>query len=383
MTKADFFAALHTIAPGSTPEAAQKWIDFAAECVAEEQYPDFKPSKGPEADVEKWLDTLCGGFYAVWAEYGAELAGKLVGLSLDKCCLYPGEMLQAAECLRDGGTAETISDKIVSGEIEGEQPFFPVPVHPLTERDCGPDILIREREVPCGMGDQRMEPGYILWNGTVLLENERDDSGCYKAVGNLHTPEFYRPSYTDDGRLWAFRRVQPVPENYLATAEMSVEDNYNQIDGIINDKAPLESENEALYLVGGAVYLHIQTSEDDRDYTHDDCFVTYDYTLYDKETMRQLDSGRMEIAADIRDTPSQIHCLAAQNILECRTLLGASSIEPVPMDILDALHPAVDAITNDNPPKPSLLATLRQCQEDAGKSQGGTTPLRPSRDPER
>ena len=387
MTKADFFAALHTIAPGSTPEAAQKWIDFAAECVAEEKYVNFKPSNDPEASVEKWLDTLCGGFYAVRAEYGAELTGKLVGLSLAPCCLYPGEMLQAAECLRDGGTAETISGKIALSEIESEQPFFPVPVHPLTERDCGPDILIREREVPCGMGDQRMEPGYILWNGTVLLENERDDSGCYKAVGMdgmyLHPPEFYRPSYTDDGRLWAFRRVQPVPENYLATAEMSVEDNYNQIDGIINDKAPLESENEALYLVGGAVYLHIQTSEDDRDYTHDDCFATYDYTLYDKETMRQLDSGRMEIAADIRDTPSQIHRLAAQNILECRTLLGASSIEPVPMDILDTLHPAVDAITNDNPPKPSLLATLRQCQEDAGKSQGGTTPPRPSRDPER
>ena len=178
--------------------------------------------------------------------------------------------------------------------------------------------------------------------------------------------------------------VQVVqPGDYLAAAEMSAEQNYNQIDGIINNKAPLESENEALYLVGGAVYLHIQTSEDDRDYTHDDCFATYDYILYDKETMRQLDSGRMEVVADIRDTPSQIHRLAAQNILECRTLLGASSIEPVPMDILDTLHPAVDAITNDKAPKPSLLATLRQCREDAGKSQGGTSPPSPSRDPER
>lgn len=125
MTKADFFAALHTIAPGSTPEAAQKWIDFAAECVSEEKYVNFKPSNDPEVSVEKWLDTLCGGFYAVRAEYGAELTGKLVGLSLAPCCLYPGEMLQAAECLRDGGTAETISGKIALSEIESEQPFFP------------------------------------------------------------------------------------------------------------------------------------------------------------------------------------------------------------------------------------------------------------------
>ncbi|MDE6455085.1 MAG: DUF4316 domain-containing protein, partial [Dysosmobacter sp.] len=108
------------------------------------------------------------------------------------------------------------------------------------------DILIREREVPCGLVEQRMEPGYILWNGTVLLESERDDSGCYRAGSGmdgmyLRTPELYRPSYTDDGRLWAFRQVRPTPENYLATAEMSVEGNYNQIDGIINNEAPKPS----------------------------------------------------------------------------------------------------------------------------------------------
>lgn len=388
MKRADFFAALHTVAPGSTPEAVQKWIDFAAECVSEGQYANFTPSKDQEANVENWLDTLCGGVFAVRAEYGAELAGKLVGLSLDKCCLYPGEMLQAAECLRDGGTAETIFGKIASDEIESERPFFPVPVHPLTERDCGPDILIREREVPCGLVEQRMEPGYILWNGTVLLESERDDSGCYRAGGGLdgmylRTPELYRPSYTDDGRLWAFRQVRPAPENYLATAEMSVEANYNQIDGIINNEAPLESENEALYLVGGTAYLHIQTSEDEREYTHDACFTTYGYTLYDKETMRQMDEGQMEIAADIRDTPQQIHRLAAQNILECRTLLGASSIEPVSMDILETLQAAAKAIVSREISKPSLLDTLRQCQEDAGKSQGGTATPSPSRDPER
>ncbi len=251
MTKSDFFAALHTAAPGSTPEAVQKWIDFAAECVREEQYANFTPSTDPEANVENWLDTLCGGVYAVRAEYGGELAGKLVSLSLDNCCLYPGEMLQAAECLRDGGTAEIISAKIISDEIESEQPFFPVPVHPLTERDCGPDILIREWEVPCDLTEQRTEPGFILWNGTVLLENERDGSGCYRAGSGLggmylRTQELYRPSYTDDGRLWAFRQVRPASENHLAITEMSAEDNCGQIDGIINNAAPKPSVLDAL-----------------------------------------------------------------------------------------------------------------------------------------
>ncbi len=184
---------------------------------------------------------------------------------------------------------------------------------------------------------------------------------------------------------YEIKAVQEV--NQLAAAEMSVEGNYNQIDGIINNEAPKPvveaSENEALYLVGGTAYLHIQTSEDDREYTCDDCFATYDYTLYDKETMRLIDGGRMEVVADIQDTPSQIHRLAAQNILECQTLLGASSIESVSMDILETLQVAKEVIVRSEAPKPSLLDNLRQCQEEAGRSQGGAAPSNPSRDPER
>lgn len=43
----------------------------------------------------------------------------------------------------------------------------------------------------------------------------------------------------------------------------------------------------------------------------------------------------------------------------------------------------IDGIINNEAPKPSLLDTLRQCQEDAGKSQGGTAPPSSSRDQER
>ena len=42
----------------------------------------------------------------------------------------------------------------------------------------------------------------------------------------------------------------------------------------------------------------------------------------------------------------------------------------------------IDGIINNEAPKPpSVLDNLRQCQEEAGKSQGGAAP--PSRDPER
>lgn len=43
----------------------------------------------------------------------------------------------------------------------------------------------------------------------------------------------------------------------------------------------------------------------------------------------------------------------------------------------------IDGIINNEAPKPSLLNTLRQCQENAGRSQGGTALPSLSRDPER
>lgn len=189
--------------------------------------------------------------------------------------------------------------------------------------------------------------------------------------------------------LLAYNRLHGLLENPLKTAELDMEQNCNQIDGIINNTAPrpdeLASEDEALFLVGGTTYLHVQTSEDDRDYTREDCYTTYDYTLYDKNTMRQLDGGRMEVAADIRDAPEQVHRLAAQNILECRTVLGGSPLELVPLDILETVQgAALREMEERTAPKPSLRDNLKQCQREAeNRSQGGGSPGRHSPGKER
>ena len=136
------------------------------------------------------------------------------------------------------------------------------------------EIGIVQTGVPCGLIQKRMEPGYMLADGTVLLESERDANGCYKGGAGmdgmyLQTGRLYAPVRGDDGQIRAFREVKP--ENYLAAAEMSAESSCNQMDGLINNEVP----------------------------------------------------------------------------------------------------------------KPSVLDSLRQCQEDAGKSQGGTAPPDPNRDPER
>lgn len=250
MRKSDFFASMHTLT-GCTPEATQVWISFAAECIDAEQYADFVSLGSADADMARWLDTLYAGFCQVREHYGPEMVRQVADLSLAPCCLYPYEMMQAADCLHKGGNAELILEKVNAGELDGGPPFFYVPLHPLTKRDCGPDVDIRQNGVPYGYPKERTEPGYLLRDGTALLERERDASGCYIGGAGmdgmyLKTGQLYRPVYSEEGQLLAFRPVRPAPENYLATAEMGAEQNYNQIDGIINNEAPKPSLLEQL-----------------------------------------------------------------------------------------------------------------------------------------
>ena len=111
------------------------------------------------------------------------------------------------------------------------------------------EIGIVQTGVPCGLIQKRMEPGYMLADGTVLLESERDSNGCYKGGAGmdgmyLQTGRLYAPVRGDAGQIRAFREVKP--ENYLAAAEMSAEVNYNQIGGLINNEAPQPSVLDSL-----------------------------------------------------------------------------------------------------------------------------------------
>ena len=59
------------------------------------------------------------------------------------------------------------------------------------------------------------------------------------------------------------------------------------------EAAPVQSkeETEALYLVNGTIYLHVQLTDSG-----------WDYTLYDKNSMRQIDGGVLESAA-VEESP--------------------------------------------------------------------------------
>jgi len=221
MKKSGFYASLHTIAPGCLWTEMHTWIKFAYECVDAKQYVEFIRPRDREAGMEKWLDTLYAGFCNVRKEYGAEMTARIVALSTEKACLYSYEMMQAVKYLQSGGDGRTIMDKIDEGEIVGTSPFFIYPIHTLMERDCGTDIPVKETQ---GVGslivEPNVEPKYVLENGTVLLESKRDETGCYKVdTGSKNSQGLYRPVYSDEGQLKAFRKVRPAPENYYDTAD--------------------------------------------------------------------------------------------------------------------------------------------------------------------
>ena len=83
---------------------------------------------------------IYSGLKAVRKECGLETAAALVNLGLERCCLYPGEMMQAALCLEKGENGRQIFAKIESGEIDCTDLFSPV-----SRRDAEGRRTVRER----------------------------------------------------------------------------------------------------------------------------------------------------------------------------------------------------------------------------------------------
>ena len=75
------------------------------------------------------------------------------------------------------------------------------------------DIVgIKRTGVPYGLFNQRIEPGFVLENGFVLLECEKDEMGRY--IGGavidgmyLRAARQYEPVRNESGEIQAFRRV--------------------------------------------------------------------------------------------------------------------------------------------------------------------------------
>ena len=75
--------------------------------------------------------------------------------------------------------------------------------------------------VPVGYIDRHMESGFVLADGTALLESEKDESGFYVGGAGmdgmfLRTNERYEPVRDENGAVTAFRRMSEYLPRFSA-----------------------------------------------------------------------------------------------------------------------------------------------------------------------
>ena len=101
---------------------------------------------------------------------------------------------------------------------------------------------------------------------------------------------------------------------------------------------------ETLFLLDDATYLHIQP-----------CDTGWDYTLYDKETMRELDGGQL-------DAPKLSRSAAVQQICEGLELENPS-IQDAPLSMIETLQDAACQQMQEQVSQQSAEATATQLPE--------------------
>lgn len=76
----------------------------------------------------------------------------------------------------------------------------------------GEIVGINQVGVTMGLINKHTEPGFVLADGSAVLESEKDEAGFY--IGGtgmdgmfLSTPERYEPVRDEDGAVYAFRRM--------------------------------------------------------------------------------------------------------------------------------------------------------------------------------
>lgn len=378
MKQEEFALALNALLPGCDPEAPAMWAEFAAECVDHEQFVYFIPTEY-HAAVEKWLDATYAGLYVVKQEYGPEIAAKVAGLSCQRCDLYPGEMLPAAEVLKNGGDAERLNAMMASGTLKMDEPYFLDLPDGAALTAQGSEIDVTCSGVP--LIQKRTEPGYLLADDTVLLESERDSFGRYRGGAGmdgmyLQTGRLYAPVSGADGEIRAFQEVKPVTAREREAAFLSAaEDGFaiyhlSGADPVtVVPLARLEKEEKSP-LEGGYNLVHVVYTEPGGDdyATLEACKVVGVLTPGGIMAFKQngvVTSWYMDQIAYTQMPGLLKNCLKAAEM----------SVEQN--------YNQIDGIINNEAPKPSLRDSLKQCQREIAASQPGDAPGKPRQGQER
>ena len=85
------------------------------------------------------------------------------------------------------------------------------------------DLKVVSREISYGYLNRCIIPGYLLEDGTVLLDEEIDEQGRYIGGAGmdgmyLRTDNLYTPIYDNNGKIYAFHK-EPDHEKDITVPE--------------------------------------------------------------------------------------------------------------------------------------------------------------------
>lgn len=383
MTQGEFILALNALLPDCKPDAAWLWVSFVVKNLDHEQFAHFIPTKDCASAVGSWLDTTYAGLYEVRQKYGPKTATEVADLSCQGCALYPGEMMRAAGILNDGGNAGQIWKMIMDGQIEAEPPFFFNLPEGAALAPLNAEIAVAQSGIHGSSDQGQVEPGFLLADGTVLLESERDSFGRYRGGAGmdgmyLQTGRLYAPVREKDGQIRAFQEVKVVTAQERETAFLNMDNGAAIYRLIPPEQADLDSylpvaqlqKTGESPLMGNYSLVHVTPIASCA--TADSILALYrnDLALVpgDIVAIKQLD-GVMCWYMD------QLAYSKLPGLLE-------NHLRAVELSAEQNCN-QIDGIINNEAPKPSLRETLRQYQEEAKKSQNRDAPPGPNRDPER
>ena len=187
------------------------------------------------------------------------------------------------------------------------------------------------------------------------LSDERDKGLTFRLEANPHAT-----SYRDQGYLqaaeWTGEDYIPREVVYVGPTDRCRELLYQLEAGELTARQVREldqtepKELEGLYLLDDATYLHIQLRDEG-----------YDYTLYDKATLRQLDGGVIDLE-DVALSPIKHPLPAVREEIFDAMGERPEKVEAAPLELVEKLQEA-----QLEPPENPYIEQLREHfeQEDA------------------
>lgn len=122
LTKEEFVQQLKEIAP-VTDSAAQAWCEWSYDLEEMDRAGEISPEWAYKSEAV-FRGELIKLFAEIKNRFGEEVAGQVVSLGDVPHCLFPWEIILAAEHLQKGGELRELPDMSIEGSLDGIEEYL-------------------------------------------------------------------------------------------------------------------------------------------------------------------------------------------------------------------------------------------------------------------